>query len=393
MSAGRTFLLEVGCEEIPAAMVLPALTDLSARLLAAVGGDGAAGGLGGRCETPPPFGGPRRLVAVIAGLRDREEDRLVTVTGPPVAVAFDAAGQPTKAALGFAKAQGVDPGALRRVAGEKGEVVGLEKKIHGRAAVDVLSAACPKVLSEMRFPKMMKWGDKGHMFVRPVHWIVALLDGEIVPFEFLGVPSGRATTGHRFLSPGPLDIPSAQEYEQVLATRGKVLARNTARRERIVAERSAAAASMGWSAREDEALLAELTFLNEYPSVIAGTFAEEFLSLEEPFIVTPMRHHQKYFPASRPDGSLAPGFLAVINTEAGRSEAIRRGNEWVLRARLADARFFREEDRKRRLSDRLPDLARIAFHERLGDTLQRSQRLERLARWLSAALDLPGDLA
>jgi glycyl-tRNA synthetase beta chain len=374
------FLLEVGCEEIPAPMLPAALDDLARRLIEELGGPDR---LGGEAAAPAIYGGPRRLVACLTGVRDREEDRVVQVTGPPVAAAFDAQGRPTKAALGFARAQGVDPGELERVRGEKGEVVAARKAVAGRSSLEVLAEACPRVLGAMRFPKMMKWGDQGFLFVRPVHWIVALLDGEVVPFEFLGVRSGRLTAGHRFLAPGPHEIPTASDYDTVLREKGHVLAAVAPRRERLASCRDRAASAMGWTARVDEPLLEELTFLTEWPGVVAGHFPVEFLEIPEPVIVTAMRHHQKYFTAQTADGRLAPGFLAAINQDGDPDGAIRRGNEWVLKARLADARFFWGEDRKRTLEQRRPDLARVTFHEKLGSNLQRADRLEALAQALA----------
>ncbi len=378
----RTFLLEIGCEEIPAAMLPAALEDLRRGLLQAL--DDANFHVQ-EPSTPPPFGGPRRLVAFLPDVWEKAPDGVMEHTGPPVSVSFDAHGKPTPAAKGFAKRHGVDVGDLKRIMLGKEERLHITKKTVGRPAIEVLADACPKILSAMRFPKTMKWGDKGYSFVRPVQWILALLDDEVVPFEFVGVRSGRLTHGHRFLSPGPHEIPSAPLYETILAERGKVLAGNAVRRDRIARERDRAAAAMGWRAREDAALLEELTFLTEHPGVITGTFPREFLELPEPVIVTAMRHHQKYFPAEEEGGGLAPGFLAVINTEVDRDGAIRRGNEWVLKARLADARFFWVEDRKKKLEERLPDLARLSFHEKLGNYLQRSERLEQSARGLAEA--------
>ncbi len=390
MTTGRIFLLEVGCEEIPAAALPQALADLRARLLEALGGPDS---LGGESPDPPPLGGPRRLVVLITGVKDRQEDRVVTVTGPPAGAAFDREGRPTAAALGFARAQGVGVEELQRVRGEKGEVVAARKRVTGREAAEVLAAACPRILAGLRFPKTMRWGDRGFTFVRPVHWILALLDGEVVPFEFLGVSSGRTTLGHRFLSPGPHDVARAVDYEAILRERGRVEPRIEARRGRIVASRDRAAAAMGWRARHDAALLDELTHLTEWPDVVAGGFDERLLDLPPPVLVTVMKHHQKYFPAETLEGGLAAGFLAVINAAGDPDGLIRRGNEWVLRARLADARFFWDEDRKRRLQDRLPDLARVGFQERLGDCLQRSARLEGLCGHLAAAYGLGGDAA
>ena len=385
MSRGRVFLLEVGCEEIPAAILPGALSDLTTRLLEALGGET---GLGGQSEMPPPFGGPRRLVACIAGIRDREEDRVALVTGPPVTAAWDKEGNPTKAALGFARAQGVGVDQLERVKGEKSEVVAARKQVIGRNAREVLAEACPRILSSMRFPKMMKWGERGYCFVRPVTWILALLDDQAVEFEFMGVRSSRRTLGHRFLAPGPHEVADAGQYEDLLGEKGHVIVRNSARADRIRESRDRAASAMGWRAREDDDLLTELCFLNEYPGIVTGTFSRDFLDLPEPVIVTAMRHHQKYFPVSQADGTLAPGFLAVINLPEDPDGVIRRGNEWVLKARLADARFFWIEDRKRKLEDRVADLARVTFQEKLGSNEARTKRLETLSADLGGQLSL-----
>jgi len=385
MAARRAFLLEVGCEEIPAPMLPAALADLAARLLEALGGPE---GLGGTCESPAIYGGPRRLVAYISDIKAREEDREVMVSGPSVQAAFGPEGSPTKAAAGFAKAQGVAVDSLQRIRGEKGEVVAARKKIIGRDAASVLAEACPAILAAMRFPKMMKWGDQGFFFVRPVHWIAALLDDEVIPFSFVGVSSGRSTQGHRFLSPGPHAIPRAADYERVVSGAGKVLPRPEMRRSRIVEACDKAAAAAGWSVRRDPALLEELTFLTEHPSAVAGSFAAEHLDLPEAVLVTAMRHHQKYFPVQGKDGRLAAGFAAVIDTESDRDGVIRRGHEWVLRARLHDAQFFWKEDRRRTLADRLADLARITFHESLGSVQARVERLQAMAELVGGNKEL-----
>ncbi len=379
-----TFLIEIGCEEIPASMVPGALADLSAGLLEAL----RAAGLGGDAARPPRFGGPRRLVALIEGIRPRGEDRVDLVTGPPVSAAFGKDGRPTRAAEGFAKAHGVGVDDLERVRGEKGEVVAARQAVSGRHAREVLRETIPGLLGSMRFPKMMKWGNRGHSFVRPVHWIVALLDEEIVEFEFVGVRAGRRSHGHRYLAPGPHEIPDARAYERILAGEGRVVVDNAKRAEGIREALDRAAAARGWTPRPDEDLLAEVMFLNESPAVVAGEFPVAFLDLPEEVLVTAMRHHQKYFTVATEDGSLAPGFLAVIDRDGDPDGIIVRGNEWVLRARLADARFFWSEDRKRALADRTDDLERITFQERLGHVAQRVSRLAGIAEWLADRADL-----
>ena len=381
----RSFLLEVGCEEIPATMLKGALEDLAARLLAALG---EKNGLGGETDSPPRFGSPRRLVASITGILDREDDRVEVVTGPPVRASFDKKGRPTKAAEGFARAHGLSVDDLVRIETEKGEVVGAKRQIKGRTASEVLAAACPEVLGQMRFPKMMRWGGEGHTFVRPVHWIVALLDDQVVEFEFMGVRSGRLTWGHRFLGAGPHEIPRTSEYENVLREKGCVIPGNADRTAAILGGVQRESSRRGWTLQEDPELLEELTFLNEYPGVISGVFPEHFLSVPEQVLITSMRHHQKYFTVRGKGGKLAAGFLAVINQESDEGGLIARGNEWVLKARLADAEFFWTEDRKTRLEDRLGDLSRITFQEKLGDNLLRAERLESLASWLAGQVGL-----
>ncbi len=378
---GLTFVLEVGCEEIPALLIPKALEDLAAALMQALG-PLAAGASAAR-----DLGGPRRLVARITGIRDREADREETVTGPPRSAAFDAAGRPNAAAAGFARAQGVGVSDLRVVAGAKGEVVAATKRVRGRAAAEVLSEACPRVLQAMRFGKTMRWGDRGYVFVRPVHWILALLDAEVVPFEFTGVRSGRATHGHRYLGAGPHEVARASDYEIVLRERGGVVVGAEERRREILVRAAREATAAGGILRPDSDLVEELVFLTEHPAVVGGSFPEEYLALPEPVLLTTMRRHQKYLTVEKAGGGLLNAFVAVLTTDADPAGLIRRGNEWVLRARLADARFFFEEDRKRRLEERSADLARVMFHARLGSY---AQKIDRLSWILDPAVDLLG---
>jgi len=379
MPEGRTFLLEVGCEEIPAQMIPKALEDLGAAVL------GALGPLASGASASKDLGGPRRLVTVVRGVAEREPDREETVTGPPRSAAFDAHGQPTRAAVGFAKGQGVAVADLLTVTTPKGEVIAARKAIAGRKADEVLATALPSILGAMRFAKMMRWGDRGHFFVRPVQWILALLDRDLVAFEFMGVRSGRTTRGHRFLGPGPHEVAAALEYEAVLRDRGRVVVSIPERRRVLVDLAGIEARAAGGTVRPDPELVEELIFLTEHPALLRGSFAREYLELPEAVLLTTMRHHQKYLTVDDPRGRLTNAFLAVLTTDNDAQGLIRRGNEWVLKARLADARFFFEEDRKRPLEARVAELDRVTYHARLGTYASKVARMTRIAGDLVAA--------
>jgi len=381
----RTFLLEIGCEEIPAPMIPKALDDLANGILEALGP------LAASASAERNLGGPRRLVARLSGLAAREEDREETVTGPPRAAAYDAEGKPTKAALGFAKGQGVEVSDLRLVPGAKGEVLAATRKIRGRTALDLLASSIPSVLGAMRFGKMMRWGDRGYSFVRPVKWILALLDDEVVPFEFMGVGSGRTTRGHRFLGPGPHEVASASGYEATLQSKGRIVCRIDERRRILLDLAAAEARAAGGRIRSDPDLIEELIFLTEHPAVARGSFAEAFLSLPEPVLHTTMRHHQKYMTIEGDDGRLRNGFVAVLTTDNDAEGRIRLGNEWVLRARLADAKFFYEEDLRKPLEERLADLSRVTFHARLGSYADKVERMRKLAATIGGAMRLDAE--
>ncbi len=377
-----TLLVEIGCEEIPAQMIRKANQDLSEAIVAALGS------LAEGAVTSTEFGGPRRIVSLVRGLRARESDREETILGPPKSAAYDAEGRPTRAGEGFARKMGVEVADLRVVAGPRGEVVAATRLTRGRETAEILAETAPRLLGALRFAKMMRWGDEGNVFVRPVHWIVALLDDRVVPFEFAGVRSGRRTWGHRFLAPGPHEISRAEEYESVLRERGAIWPRIEERRRMILELASAEAGAAGGSLRPDDDLVEELTFLTEHPAVVRGSFPAEYLDLPAPVLRTAMRHYQKYLSVQGADGCLLASFVAVLTTEPDPAGRIRRGNEWVLKARLADAKFFFEEDQKRSLAERVEDLARVTFHGRLGSYADKIERMQRLLPPLAEALRL-----
>jgi len=385
----RDFLLEIGTEEIPARMLAGAIADLGRALATAMREAGLAP------ASVEVYGTPRRMAALLRALPERQTDQEVEVVGPSVAVAFDAAGKPTRAAEGFARAQGIAVGDLARVKGPKGECVGLRKVVAGRTAAAILAEAVPSVVGAMTFPKTMRWGTGEHRFVRPVHSVVALLDDQVVDLSLFGVRSGRDTFGHRVAGAVRVPLARAADYSDALRDNGVIA--DVRDRRAMVARllKEAAGAAGGRIATPpgavatpddpDPGLLDEVTDLVEWPTVLTGTIDESFLALPGEILLTSMRHHQKYFALVGAGGAMRPRFLAVANVREDRTGAIRRGNEWVLRARLSDARFFWEEDRRAPLETASPLLERVAFHEKLGSYAAKRDRTVRLAEALLPA--------
>jgi glycyl-tRNA synthetase beta chain len=402
MSAGRghTFLLEIGTEEIPARMIEGALRDLRLALFRELEAGRLLNDGGVRSEADvETFGTPRRLAARVGGVRDRQPDTEEEVTGPPVKTAFDSAGNPTRAAVGFARAQAVDVGELRRIATPRGECVAVRRKVQGLRAADVLSQRLPDLVASMTFPKMMRWGTGEFRFVRPIHWIVALLDREALDLTIAGVRSGDRTRGHRILGARAATITDPMKYLEILREH-LVIAKIEDRMKRMEDALRQAAETYDaviapppgspQGVEGDPELLHEVTHMVEWPHVVAGEFDPSFLHLPEEILVTAVRHHQKSFSLRRPNGRLLNRFLAIADTDRDPHEAIRKGNEWVLRARLADARFFWEEDRKTTLLQRAPALGRVTFHERLGTFAAKTERVVRLAGVLLEVFERAG---
>jgi glycyl-tRNA synthetase beta chain len=372
------YLLEVRAEEIPARMLEPAVRRLATRVFEELMGRG----LGPR-EVETGFT-PRRLVLVLGGLPAAEPDREERVVGPPASVAFDAEGRPTKALEGFARKLGIDPGALERIATDKGEYVAAVQAVRGRTAAEVLAEVVPQALVTLPWPKTMRWGAGRGPWVRPVHGVVSLLDREVVPFELFGVAAGDRTSGHPVLSPGELPVTDAAGYREALAERGiEVDPRERSRR--LAGEMARRAEAAGGALVEDPELLARLAAMCEIPGVMEGAFDERYLELPREVLITSLKDHQSAFTVER-DGRLLPRFLTVMDRPDDPAGRVRSGNEWVVEARLADARFFYGEDRKRPLAERAAELEHLAFHARLGSYAAKTERLAALAGWLAGEL-------
>lgn len=369
----KDLLLEIGTEELPASFVagaLEAMPRLAAEALAAA--RLAHGAI-------RPLGTPRRLALIVEGVADRQSDLSEVVQGPPKSVAMGADGKPTQAGAGFAKKQGVSPETLFVVSTDKGEYVAVRKEAKGEAAGEVLPAVLESIGKRIPFRKSMRWGEGEFAFGRPIHWIVALFGDAIVPLEFAGVRSGRATRGHRFLAPDAFELRSASEYVDKLRS-AHVVVDPDERRKRVAEQLRDAAHRIGGELVPDEFLLGETTSLVEEPHVVPGRFDESFLeTVPEEVIVSVMRGHQRYFAVRDPKSrKLLPRYLNVVNT-AKDAETIARGNDRVLRARLADARFFVEEDRKTPLAARGDRLHGVVFQAKLGTIGEKVQRIVLLA--------------
>lgn len=329
-----------------------------------------------------PYATPRRLAVMITNVLDKQPDRLVERKGPAVATGLDDTGQPTPALLGFAKSCGVEAAKLEKRGGDKGEYFIFCSKQKGERLKQHLAAIVEAALKKLPTPKLMRWGDGDVQFVRPVHGVVLLHGKKIVPGVVLGLKSGNKTRGHRFLSRGAVSIPNAKDYEKILKQH-KVSASFDARREAIarVLDANAKKVSPGanWSLGNTAELVNEVTGLVEYPVVLTGSFDKSFLDLPRECLIISMQQHQRYFPLVDKQGKLLPQFLFVSNMKAANPKEIIHGNERVLRARLSDARFFFEQDKKIKLTDRVPKLANVVYHNKLGNQLERVLRIQKLA--------------
>ena len=370
------FLLEIGAEEIPARMIAAAQGELQRRVSDLLNRERlAATGEISYVDTP------RRLAVLAPGIPASQPDVTEQINGPAVSVAFKD-GQPTPAAHAFAKKAGVDIANLEKVTTPKGEYLSAKITKRGRSAAETLAEALPKEIASIYWPKNMYWRKPSERFVRPVRWLVAMLDDQVVPLEFGGVRAGNQSRGHRILSDGSVVIPRAgAAYAESLRV-AKVLGRAEREHQIRKALDAATRAIPGARWREDKALLATVVNLTELPSAILGSFDPEFLELPEEVLVTVMRDHQKYFAIEDAKSKLLPHFLAVLNTDGDPAGLIRHGNERVLRARFNDARFFWQTDQKHPLRERISWLKNVTFQKDLGSYYEKTLRVQRLCSWI-----------
>src|SRR6266700_1772886 len=371
-------LFEVGCEEIPAGMLPKAEEELRTNIEKLLTAENLLGGV-----TVEAFSAPRRLTAWVRGLVAKQSDVETEVTGPPKSVAYDSVGAPTRAAQSFAEKQCVHVSDLFLVQTPKGEYLAAKQIKLGRTAEQILTAVLPRAVHDLAWPRTMTWTSlDGPRFIRPVRWIVALLDGKALKVSVAGIPAGRTTRGHRFIGSSAVQVSNFLDYEKKLLSNG-VIIRSAIRQQKIASELEAHAKRGNYRLHEDAALLKLVAYLNECPTVIQGNFDPAFLSLPDEILVTVMRGHQKYFAVEKKNGELAPHFLAVINVDKDAKGLIRSGHERVLRARFADAKFFWQSDQKCRLADYLPKLERVTYESRLGSYRDKVERVRAMARWFT----------
>jgi glycyl-tRNA synthetase beta chain len=370
-------LFELGAEELPPSelpAVLGAMEAMAARLLeeARVA-----------CEWLRVYSTPRRLALAVGGLAEVQERRTVTVTGPPMKAAYDAKGAPTRAAEGFARAQGVSVDRLVTVPTDRGEYLAAVKEEGGRPTAELLPELLERLVASLPFARQMRWGQGDVRFSRPVRWVVALVDDRVLPLTVAGCRAGRTTYGHRFLAPAPIELGSPGEYVSRLRE-AVVVADVAARREEIRAQLEDAGIRHGFTPVIDAATLEAVVHLVEAPMAVVGTFAKAFLDLPRGVVETPIRRHQRCFTAEGPDGNLLPFFVAVSNMPGCDPGEIRRGNERVIGARLADADFYFREDLRDPPEARLPRLRSMVFQDRLGTLLEKTERVVALSEHLAA---------
>jgi glycyl-tRNA synthetase beta chain len=375
-------LFEIGCEEIPAGMIAKAAEELKQLLKTQLETNALVGAPTSKLSLEV-FGASRRLAAIAKNILLRQEDVTREITGPPKSVAYDSMGEPTRAAFSFAEKNGVQVSDLVIVETPKGPFLGVRKIVGGETASKILGRALPEVIREISWPRSMYWtGLRGARFIRPIRWIVALLDGKIIPCEYAEVESGNRTDGHRFLGKRTIPLAGPKDYEPKLKA-NFVLARPEVRRKKIEDEIHTITSRKGLRAHEDAGLLDLVTYLNEYPTVIMGNFEEKYLGLPEEILITVMRDHQKYFALESRRGELAPHFLAIINMARDAKGLVQAGHERVLRARFADAQFFWDTDQKTKLGDYLPRLKAVTYESRLGSYHDKVERMRAIARWLA----------
>jgi glycyl-tRNA synthetase beta chain len=374
-------LFEIGMEELPFEFVKPALDSLAEQADLFLTFHSLS------YDRPKVYGTPRRLVLLVERLAIHQEASTNEVMGPSKSIAFDQAGQPTKSAIGFASGQGIPVESLKVKQTPRGEYVFAVKEDKGRPTITVLSETLPKILEGLSFPKAMKWNETGLRFARPVRWVVAMFDGKVVPMQVAGIKAGNRTSGHRVMGGRkPLTVRDFKTYSKGLEKLGVMLdpeRRRAAIQQQI--DRLCVKAGVGLNA--DDALLDQAVYTTEWPCAVLGSFKPEYLAVPSEILITSMKEHQGFFSVrDKKSGKLAPHFIAIANNESKNMALIRTGNERVLAARLADAKFFFDEDRKMKLEERGRKLTGVTFHHKLGTMAQKQERVKKLAEALAAHL-------
>lgn len=383
----NTFLVEIGTEELPPKALRSLAESFAANFTTELDNAGLSHG------AVTWYAAPRRLALKVAGLAASQPDREVEKRGPAVAQAFDADGNPSKAAEGWARGCGITVDRAERLTTDKGEWLLYRATLKGESATALLPGMVSTSLAKLPIPKLMRWGNSEEHFVRPVHTVTLLLGGDVVPATILGIQSDRVIRGHRFMGEAQFTIDNADQYPEILETRGKVIADYQTRKSRIKADAEAAARRIGGRADLSDSLLEEVASLVEWPVVLTAKFEEKFLAVPAEALVYTMKGDQKYFPVYTADGRLMPNFIFVANIESKDPSQIIAGNEKVVRPRLADAEFFFNTDCKQKLEDNLPRLDTVLFQKQLGTLRDKTDRIESLSAFVAGQIGADTELA
>ncbi|OPJ92386.1 glycine--tRNA ligase subunit beta [Serratia marcescens] len=376
----QTFLVEIGTEELPPKALRSLAESFAANFTAELDNAGLE-----HCEVSW-FAAPRRLALKVANLSAAQADREIEKRGPAIAQAFDAEGKPSKAAEGWARGCGITVDQAERLVTDKGEWLMYRAHVKGQSAQQLLAGMVSTALAKLPIPKLMRWGDSDVQFVRPVHTVTMLLGADLIPGTVLGIDSARTVRGHRFMGEAEFTLDNADQYPQILLERGKVVADYEARKALIKRDAELAAQKIGGKADLSDSLLEEVASLVEWPVVLTAKFEEKFLAVPAEALVYTMKGDQKYFPVYDAAGKLLPNFIFVANIESKDPQQIISGNEKVVRPRLADAEFFFNTDRKKRLEDNLPRLETVLFQQQLGTLRDKTDRIQALAGWVAGQI-------
>ncbi|MDX7083069.1 glycine--tRNA ligase subunit beta [Serratia marcescens] len=376
----QTFLVEIGTEELPPKALRSLAESFAANFTAELDNAGLEHG------DVSWFAAPRRLALKVANLSAAQADREIEKRGPAIAQAFDAEGKPSKAAEGWARGCGITVDQAERLVTDKGEWLMYRAHVKGQSAQQLLAGMVSTALAKLPIPKLMRWGDSDVQFVRPVHTVTMLLGTDLIPGTVLGIDSARTVRGHRFMGEAEFTLDNADQYPQILLERGKVVADYEARKALIKRDAELAAQKIGGKADLSDSLLEEVASLVEWPVVLTAKFEEKFLAVPAEALVYTMKGDQKYFPVYDAAGKLLPNFIFVANIESKDPQQIISGNEKVVRPRLADAEFFFNTDRKKRLEDNLPRLETVLFQQQLGTLRDKTDRIQALAGWVAGQI-------
>ncbi len=373
----KEFLIELGTEELPPTQLRTLAEAFAANFEAELASAELAH------EGIKWYAAPRRLALKVAALAESQSDKVVEKRGPAVSAAFDADGNPTKAAQGWARGCGITVDQADRMVTDKGEWLLFKQEVKGQPASEIIVELAAKALANLPIAKPMRWGNKTTQFIRPVKTLTMLMGSDLIEGEILGVASARTIRGHRFMGEQEFTIDSAEQYPEILEERGKVMADYEARKAIILADAKKAAAAVGGIADLEDDLVEEVTSLVEWPVVLTAKFEEEFLKVPSEALVYTMKGDQKYFPVYSEDKKLLPNFIFVSNIESKEPRHVIEGNEKVVRPRLADAEFFFNTDRKRPLIDRLPELENAIFQKQLGTIKDKTDRITALSGYIA----------